>query len=535
MTRATAPSTSPPPAAEPSPPAAAAIPPVRRWHRAALAAILLLAALLRLHDLTLNSLWIDEIYSVETSASQRSVDEWIPRGQIVDHPPHATRLENAPPAWRIWTTMDGDPHPPLYFVLLRLWRDAFGSSVAAMRSLALLASVAGIAILFDLGRHTFGPVPALWACLIMALAQQQIWYAQEVRGYALEVTLLLGACAAVMRIERRGFNAWRAASLGVCLVAAMLTHYFAVAGCAAVGAYALIRLRGRSRRQALAVFAAAAAVYAVIWGPFFFRQTQGVAFHDTWALDPGAGFFWRWGARLLEAPMRLLAQPQSKSIVTSWFMWLVFLLPIAFLRRRPALLFPLLFALAVIALPAGMDLRRGMSQLGHERYFLAAGPAMYLLAAGLLSDRRPLFVRHALPAAIAAYCALSLPWTYIVHKADWRDVGRHANAVVRDGDVVAFYCPINGDRYAGIAYLAVDHFAPDVSPRVLLLDGKPVAPDVLAQLRTAPAAWLFSDVADPGVSTLLPGFTIRESHLGVAAGYFSRLVPTTPASGEGKP
>jgi hypothetical protein len=236
---------------------------------------------------------------------------------------------------------------------------------------------------------------------------------------------------------------------------------------------------------------------------------------------------------VLGVPMRLLSPPQANSLTASWFLAVLLVLPWAFVRRRPAVLLPLLYAVAIIAVPAGIDLGRRTFQLHHERYYIAAAPGIYLLAAGLLWDRRQALLRHALPASVVLYCVLSLPWVYVVHTPDWRDLGRYAADRVRDGDVVAFYSPGNGDWYSGVAFLAVDHYASSASPDVLFLDGRPVAPEVLARLRGARAVWLFTDVNGPDLSGLLPGFTIGETHLAVAAGNFCRLRPPAGDPGGG--
>jgi hypothetical protein len=525
MTQQDAPATSPTAAPEAltSGAAAATIAPVRAWQWAALVAILLAAVGLRVHGLTLNSLWIDELFSIEVSSGQGPASLDMPRGRIIDAPPHSTGLDPAAgSARRLWTSLEWDQHPPLYYLMLRLWRECFGSSVGAMRGLSVMVSVAAIAMLFDLGRNLFGPVAALWACLIMALAHQQIWYAQEVRGYAMMMAALVGACAAVVRIERMGFNARRAVALALCVIAAMLTHYYASAGCAAIGLYALIRLRGRMLRRTVATCAIAAAVYAVIWGPFLVGQLHAVGPNSLWTLDDSPGFAGRWVMRLLVAPMRLVSPPSSDSAVASSGLWLLIVLPALLVRRRPALLLPLLVVAACIALPAGLDVARRTLQLDHERYYLAAAPALYLLAAGMLADRGRRVVRHAVPAVLAAYCVLSLPWVYVVHKADWRSFGTYVNGSVRPADLLVFHEP-SASWYSSVAYLAMDYYAPAVRPHVMILD-RPADPDVLARVRSWPGSvWFFSGDGPDGAARVLPGMAPTRCRYAVFAGHFCKL------------
>jgi uncharacterized membrane protein len=501
---------------------AAAVLPVRAWHWAVLAAIVMIAVGARVHGLTLNSLWTDELLSLEASSGQSFAAERIPRGRIVDDPPHTTRIgASAPPVWRIWTSLSGDQHPPLYFITLRVWREMFGSSDWAVRSLSVVASVAGVLALFDLGRHLFDPVSALWASLIMALAHQQIWYAQEARGYAMMVAAVVAAAAVMVRAERRGYTARRGAALACCLVVAMLTHYYAFAACAAVGMYAALRLRGRAIRRAAVVVAVAAVVYAVAWGPFVIRQAHALVSDNPLFHDGAPGFAGRWLGRLLVAPARLVSPPSTGATTVSWGMWLLLVLPLLSIRRRPALLLPVLLGSACIALPAVLDLARRTLQLDHERYYLAAGPAIYLLAAALLADRRGV-LRHALPAALAAYCVLSLPWVYVTHRADWRAFGGYVSRSVRADDLVVFYNP-RPDWYSSVAYMAMDHYARSVAPHVLFLDA-PASPDVLGRARNWRGAVWFFDVADPAdARAVLPGMTPADARYAVFAGHFCRL------------
>src|SRR5437867_11901296 len=88
-----------------------------RGERAMLAAILIAAGLLRLYKITAFSLWFDESVSVGLSA--------YPWPQLFAH-------------------VAQDSHPPLYFVVLKLWRLLVGDSLFALRSLSLLFEVASV-------------------------------------------------------------------------------------------------------------------------------------------------------------------------------------------------------------------------------------------------------------------------------------------------------------------------------------------------------------------------------------------------------
>lgn len=82
----------------------------------ALVALLLLAAAVRVHDLSLGGLWLDEGYSL--LQSERSFADIL--------------------ALRRY-----DANPPLYLLLLHAWRSAFGPSVLAAQAFSAVFGVAG--------------------------------------------------------------------------------------------------------------------------------------------------------------------------------------------------------------------------------------------------------------------------------------------------------------------------------------------------------------------------------------------------------
>src|ERR1700722_7031884 len=135
-------------------------------------------------------------------------------------------------------------------MLLRGWRDLFGESDAAARSLSVAASLAAIILLFDLARTLAGPATALWACAIMAVAQPQITFAQEARDYVLWSALGLGACAAAARLSVRGPGWRRGAALAGCALGMILPHFLALITAMALAIWCAVYLRGKALRQA---------------------------------------------------------------------------------------------------------------------------------------------------------------------------------------------------------------------------------------------------------------------------------------------
>jgi hypothetical protein len=117
-----------------------------------------LALALRLYHIDSQALWLDESYSW-WDAEQRWRDLW-----------------NLVP--------ECDPHPPLYFGLLKLWIGAFGDSTAVLRILSALLGTATCAIVILAGRELTPRIGWL-AGVLFALTPFQIEFGREARPYSL--------------------------------------------------------------------------------------------------------------------------------------------------------------------------------------------------------------------------------------------------------------------------------------------------------------------------------------------------------------
>jgi 4-amino-4-deoxy-L-arabinose transferase-like glycosyltransferase len=195
-----------------------------RWELAALSVILAAAAFVRFYHIDGPSLWMDEIWSIEMSAGRGSLHDRFPAGIIRYSPQNPTSLADAPHWWKIWSALDGYPHPPLYPILLRWWMDIFGNGPAATRGLSALFDLAAIAVFFDVCRFLHGNRIALLACALMALSIGQIDFAQETRSYALLILLGMCCCDLLVRMQTLGSTSRRWIMLAAAVAATALTH-----------------------------------------------------------------------------------------------------------------------------------------------------------------------------------------------------------------------------------------------------------------------------------------------------------------------
>ncbi len=187
-----------------------------------------------------------------------------------------------------------DVHPPLYYLLLRGWRDMVGESEFGLRSLSAFAGVVLAAAVYGLGRALFRREhgPAWAAALAAAVHPALVYYSQEARMYELLALLAVLSTLLLLRllprlVSRRRLAAFvTAGGYALAVAAGLYIHYFFPAVLAAQGAIVLLWLAwpGREeeggRLRAAGRWAAVTTVAVLLylpWVPIFVRQVGGRA------------------------------------------------------------------------------------------------------------------------------------------------------------------------------------------------------------------------------------------------------------------
>jgi hypothetical protein len=475
--------------------------PVDRRTWLLLGLILLIATAVRCWHLGAQSLWLDECYTLECAFGHDYGHMHVPRNAPISPAPDWTSPAHAHPWWQIPVRLTRDLHPPLPYLMTRGWVAMFGTSEKALRSLSLVASLATIVLLFAIARMLHGNAVALWACLIMALAGPQIDYAQEAKHYALLGTWALVACFFIVSIEQRGPGRGRAIGLLLAALGALFTHYYFVAPLAALFAYAILRLRDRGRRQALAALVAATALFAIAWGPAIVHQ-RSHANQDMGYLRDNApgGPLPRGLARAAAVPVLLLDEPPAEHRTAAVIAGVMIYAAAAItLRRRPDVLLWAIWLPAVVALPLAIDLARNTWGLAMIRYTLVAGPAVYCLLAiiGLAWVPRSRWVRHAVPLAVVLSCLAALPHVYTPWRPDWRTLGRQLAARAGPDDAIVYASDSDPVFLPTVYFLCTSHYANPTRATVFLLD-RPADAQLRDKLRGYRHVWLVTDGSEPG-------------------------------------
>jgi uncharacterized membrane protein len=477
----------------------------QRAHLLLLALIVLLAAVLRFFSLSSLGFWTDEFCTLSCSHGWGLQFDRPPLNQIAPALPPVTKLSAAQPFSQIVPAMVRDEaHPPLYFLLLRLWEDCSGDSEVAVRSLNVAFSLIAIVLLFFTARDSVGATAALWACLLMAVAEPQIQFSQEARNYMPVEAFSLVAIWAVQQLKRKPQKKY-AILFGGALVAMMLTHYFAAGVALALGIYVLSSLRKTALKLGVTASVGAALVFSILWGPSLYRQLPHFQSNYSWLADAGPGHPHRVLLTILNLPWRLITELPStptlliaaKIVAAAFYFFLV----IAFIRR-PALRVWVVWVTCAIGIVVSVDLIRSTAQLGLLRYTLFATPAMYVLVAAAVERGR---WRWVLPAAATLLALFSLPSACVPRwKTDFRTPVQIVAKRMLPGDALVISGP---DPIAdGVMFAAFQHYLPTMSTMTAVLTK---APDraTLAQLQQRSRVWL---VRLPASSVdAIPGYEMR--------------------------
>ncbi len=135
-----------------------------------------------------------------------------------------------------------DPqHPPLYYVMVRLWAQVFGDFPAGVRSLSAVISLLIFPSVYWLCLELFeSPLVGWVAMAVMGVSPLQIFFAQDAREYGLWMVMILVSSAVLLRaIRRESFLNWAVYALTLAL--GLYTHLLTAMIAIAHGIYIVIR------------------------------------------------------------------------------------------------------------------------------------------------------------------------------------------------------------------------------------------------------------------------------------------------------
>jgi len=390
---------------------------------AILGLLLLSGSVLRFAALSKQSLWVDEIYSLEVAAA--SVTSLLGG--------HA-----------------GDSHtPPLYYIVLHFWT-YFGTSEFILRSFSAMCGIGAIWATYLLADTLLGRTAALLSAALFSFSPFHIYYAQEARMYSLLVLLTVLATYCCIRAFASDAKRWWFAFV-VLTVAAIYTHYYALLVLAAENVFALTSLRDRRRRTKWVLVQAFIALAYLPWMVVVVHlaTSAGQVFRThVLSIIPYALFRFSAGYSLFPIDYHMKANLVEAVKTNSVLIGCVFVIftPAmvagvkAARHTRPT---AARILLSLLLLPGGAALAFSLlrTPMISERYLIVSAPAYLIFVALGLSQPRLAWVRTAATALVFAVFIVSL-YNYFFSprfgKEQWRYVASYVEAQAEAGDVILF-------------------------------------------------------------------------------------------------
>lgn len=269
-----------------------------------LAVLLLIGVFFRFYNLDKKLFWMDESASAlrisgytdaELDSQTKSRRLWTPAElNAFQRVQPGRTLGDAVRSMAI----DDPQHPPLFYGMLRLWSEAFGDSVFALRLLPALLSLLIFPASWFLCRELFYDDPmvrqfSFVVLSVMAISPFHVLYAQEAREYSLMAALLLASTALLLWALRAG-GLWRWAAYALGLAFGFYTHTLFVlmwlAHCLAVLALFWhdrktvgAQNAAPSQRRYLLAFAGASLCAVLLFAPWALMVWKGRAHSaDNW-------------------------------------------------------------------------------------------------------------------------------------------------------------------------------------------------------------------------------------------------------------
>ena len=327
------------------------------------------------------SVWFDEAYSI--SLIKQSYDQLISLTAV-------------------------DVHPPLYYVLLKLWTEVFGMGEVALRSFSALCGALSVGVGLILTKRLFGLKVMVLATPLLTLSPYLLRYAFEIRMYVLASLIGIAAtCVLVRAVQATNRKTLWWIGYSVLVAAGMYTLYYLAFVWAAHVIWLLYLHFSRKTttsffKQPWILAYLGAVVLYLPWIPTFLEQLRSPAL---------SGISQRVGWEQLTDIFSFMFTYQPHWTLRPWgyvfiyalLAFFVYVVVRAFQRAgplRPYLwLLLLYFAVPIILLALGsIPPLRPMFLVRYTSHFVIAGSL--LLAASLIIAYRPR-IRYAVLATVA--------------------------------------------------------------------------------------------------------------------------------------
>jgi hypothetical protein len=457
--------------------------------------LILIAAGLRLYRLDVSPLRGDEAFAVRYWAA--------PIGELFYDTDHNVGI-----AWR-------EPHPYGTFFLFGAWKWLAGESEVALRMLALLFNLLGVAAMYAIGKRLFDdPRIGVAGAALWAINPNLIWHSQDVRNYAIwaalsaiNIWLLVRITDPATKPTRRDWVIYLA------MVTITLYIFFLEAFMLMVHAlYVVIVRRERLRSWLLTMVC-----LPLLLAPWVFQliRLSGGGYRATGASADIGALFTTFVNQLLYGETIITTS------ITSLVLIIVGIVLLALYRRKGITLLVLwLIVPATLLLIVGTRMN-----VFWPRYLIASTPALLFPIAALIVlvwrsvreintplipylSNRLILVLGVIPLFTLSYSTVAAWAVYTgpnYHKApDWFSLRDYLHANVRSGDTIIM---TSLDPSTGNADPSFEWYIRDLRSTVSIMTLPNPQLDsaemVAVALQGARAVWYVVSGDDPSVNAIL--------------------------------
>ena len=310
----------------------------------------------------------------------------------------------------------GDFHPPLYYLILKIWSYVFGTSEIALRFPSIVFGLLTIYLVYLIGKELFNKKVGLIAGSFLTTSGLHIYYSQEARMYSL-VTLLVSYLVYLFLKKR-----WFLFSIILLLIG--MTDYPALL---IIPVFLVV---GRKEWRKLVLSSSLLVISYLIWLPILFKQLSvGLStVGSSWGNLLGAFSLKNFAL----IPVKFILGRISfdnKYLYASIVVIAAFLFGYLILKSTRRVNF-LIWTWLLVPLVLGIIISCKLSILSYFR-FLFVLPAFYLLVAcGISTLKKPwLYLFFGFVLATNLLASSYYLFSSIFHREDWRSA---AGAIEKD-------------------------------------------------------------------------------------------------------
>lgn len=284
---------------------------------------------------------------------------------------------------QIWSIVSGDVHPPLYYIMLKIFTVIFGTSEGALRLLSVLGVLALAALGAGPVRRVFDKFTGMIYGFIVIIVPISLSMGQEARMYTWAAFFVTAAALYGYLAADKG-KLSDFIKLGVFSVAAAYTHYYALMAVTIANAllfiYLIVRFISKKEKKEFFTYLAVASGAVLVYTPWIAALLSQVSrtSKDFWITEVTSQVIW--GALILPFSAKFWTLATSHaSFVGAAALILWGMVTAAVKRRKEG--FMSLFAVLVYSLTfvGGLVISEMIRPMFVERYILVVS-GLFLLA-----------------------------------------------------------------------------------------------------------------------------------------------------------